>query len=375
MIGRDPSLKGFFRGHVDEVRISKAARYKNNFKPAARLSSDRFTLALYHFDSGSGNELKDSSGHDHHGEIHGAKWVRADGSQLRVGKNVGLDARLPTAKQSPVEDKGFSVFLGCGATGSPGKVHQLDSQGDSLGSIAIFESPNGLVCRENSIVVAVATPRIGQGQTLVIDSNGQLDHLALQQQFPAPIAIAMDHRTQDLVVADNEQHLVSRIPKKRPGETEVLFAAPLDAERNHFPSMSVAIARDNHVLFSASDPKGFYRLPLKVEQELPQPIMLGYGSVAADPTSDRWVAMSENQLLVFEAEQQMQAIHCPAGSVFWHYQVMAFGPDGTLYVVLQTGRGIEIQSVSLATEEFESLFTWSGDKIKAMTVGPRMPWR
>jgi len=69
-----------FSGVIDEVRISKIARYDKDFKPAERFEPDKDTLALYHFDEGQGDVLKDASGHGHHGKIVGAKWVKADGS-------------------------------------------------------------------------------------------------------------------------------------------------------------------------------------------------------------------------------------------------------------------------------------------------------
>ena len=60
---------------MDEVRFSKIARYTKDFTPAKRFEPDEHTMALYHFDSGSGNILKDSSGNYHDGKIIGAKWV------------------------------------------------------------------------------------------------------------------------------------------------------------------------------------------------------------------------------------------------------------------------------------------------------------
>jgi hypothetical protein len=64
-----------YRGTMDELRISSAARYKESFAPAARFEPDKDTLALYHFDEGQGDVLTDSSGNGHHGKIVNAKWV------------------------------------------------------------------------------------------------------------------------------------------------------------------------------------------------------------------------------------------------------------------------------------------------------------
>ena len=73
-----------FYGTIGEIRVSKLARYKvdysGDFNVQNPFSSDSDTLALYHFDTGSGDVLKDSSGNGHHGKIHGATWVNADGS-------------------------------------------------------------------------------------------------------------------------------------------------------------------------------------------------------------------------------------------------------------------------------------------------------
>jgi serine/threonine protein kinase/formylglycine-generating enzyme required for sulfatase activity len=66
----------FFDGTLDEIRISKIARYKTKFGPPNRLPSDADTLALYHCDEGAGNELKDSSGNNRHGKVVGAKWTK-----------------------------------------------------------------------------------------------------------------------------------------------------------------------------------------------------------------------------------------------------------------------------------------------------------
>ncbi|MDA1165402.1 MAG: hypothetical protein O3B13_20070, partial [Planctomycetota bacterium] len=61
---------------IDELRISKTARYTSHFTPVQRHEADEHTLALYHFDEGSGDVLKDSSRNGHDGKVTGAQWVR-----------------------------------------------------------------------------------------------------------------------------------------------------------------------------------------------------------------------------------------------------------------------------------------------------------
>ena len=65
-----------FHGDLDEFRISSVARYHDTFTPKPRFEPDADTLALYHFDEGEGDVLKDSSGKDHHAKIMAAKWVK-----------------------------------------------------------------------------------------------------------------------------------------------------------------------------------------------------------------------------------------------------------------------------------------------------------
>ncbi len=78
--GLTDELNYHFAGIIHEVRISKVARYDRNFLPAKRFTPDKDTLALYHFDEGEGELLKDSSGNGHDGKIVGAKWVKVEGT-------------------------------------------------------------------------------------------------------------------------------------------------------------------------------------------------------------------------------------------------------------------------------------------------------
>ncbi len=81
MIGADPGGQGepmkFMNGLIDEVRISKTARYDMDFTPPTKFESDKHTLVLYRFDEGEGDVANDASGSDLHGKIHSAKWVMA----------------------------------------------------------------------------------------------------------------------------------------------------------------------------------------------------------------------------------------------------------------------------------------------------------
>ena len=75
-LGGDPLGGWNFKGDVSAVRVSKSERYHEDFVPEPRWASDSETLALYRFDEGKGDTLKDSSGNGHDGKIVGATWVR-----------------------------------------------------------------------------------------------------------------------------------------------------------------------------------------------------------------------------------------------------------------------------------------------------------
>jgi hypothetical protein len=73
-----------FVGLLHQVHITQRALYDQDFQPAERLTAEADTLALYRFDEGQGDELKDSSGNGYHGRIVGARWVNADGTPIEA---------------------------------------------------------------------------------------------------------------------------------------------------------------------------------------------------------------------------------------------------------------------------------------------------
>ena len=80
----EPSHRGedeepSYRGEIDEVRISRIARYEEEeYEPTPHLQTDDETLALYHFDDATGTTLKDAMDEAHNGVIHGGpSWVLA----------------------------------------------------------------------------------------------------------------------------------------------------------------------------------------------------------------------------------------------------------------------------------------------------------
>ena len=66
----DNFFRAPFAGYIDEVRISRVARYdvsKDGFTPSHKFKKDRHTLALWHFDEPGGRRnFSDASGNKHH---------------------------------------------------------------------------------------------------------------------------------------------------------------------------------------------------------------------------------------------------------------------------------------------------------------------
>jgi|GEM_PF-6274319 len=97
----EPLLLGFgFRGQIDAVRISSTARYTADFQPPQRLEADELTEVLYNFSEGDGDVLHDTSGHNRHAKIVGAKWVRTDGKPMGWH---GWPADAPPAAIAPFD--------------------------------------------------------------------------------------------------------------------------------------------------------------------------------------------------------------------------------------------------------------------------------
>jgi len=73
-----PAGAGPLTGTMDEVRLSKIARYTDTFLPACVWTTDTNTVALWHLNEGRGTTITDSSGYGHNGTLHGAPaptWV------------------------------------------------------------------------------------------------------------------------------------------------------------------------------------------------------------------------------------------------------------------------------------------------------------
>jgi hypothetical protein len=112
-------IGSIFIGTIDEIRVSKVARYDRDFTSAKRFEPDADTVALYHCDEGSGDMLKDSSQNGYHGKVIGAKWVKRDDAP------IDLPAAAPDlSKAAPFYDARLDKPVAGWLTEAKGFYHQ-----------------------------------------------------------------------------------------------------------------------------------------------------------------------------------------------------------------------------------------------------------
>lgn len=68
------TIRYFYSGQLDEIRVSTIERYSESFTPATRFEPDEHTIALYHCDEGDGTILNDASSYGNHGTAHAVVW-------------------------------------------------------------------------------------------------------------------------------------------------------------------------------------------------------------------------------------------------------------------------------------------------------------
>ena len=97
-IGWLPQWGEAFTGYIDEVRISDVARYAagNIEIPSAEFATDGNTMALYHFNEGSGDTADDASGNGNVGTLEGGAAWNAANAPLTGGTAVEPNEKLST---------------------------------------------------------------------------------------------------------------------------------------------------------------------------------------------------------------------------------------------------------------------------------------
>jgi uncharacterized protein (TIGR03067 family) len=76
-IGGGDIGKGSFVGEFRAFRLSASARYDKDFSPPISFERDAKTAALFRFDEGEGDVLRDWSGNAYHGAVAAPHWLKA----------------------------------------------------------------------------------------------------------------------------------------------------------------------------------------------------------------------------------------------------------------------------------------------------------
>ncbi len=122
--GESSSHPDYFPGEIDEVRLSNMARYSSNFTPPTKpFTSDGNTLALYHFNEGSGSVAEDSSGNGNDLTlVNSPTWTGSDNPAGASDVSLAVQATdfiatssagsvtLTWETQSEVNNAGFNIF-------------------------------------------------------------------------------------------------------------------------------------------------------------------------------------------------------------------------------------------------------------------------
>jgi hypothetical protein len=192
------STNGGPPGIIDEIRVSKSIRYDKEFTPATRFEPDADTLALYHFDEGEGDVLKDSSGNGHHGKIVGATWVKSDAVPVSAANPGALFVKsgdrvefpsLPVDPRTPVTLEAFIRVTEEGKTKFFGQAYPLKVYMDRVergysGSGANYHVASETIGFPVGTRVHVAIEQMGKACKLYV--NGRFVKQMDGQPYPEP---------------------------------------------------------------------------------------------------------------------------------------------------------------------------------------------
>ena len=157
-VDAEGSVTGYDKGRLDELRISSVARYVEDFPPPRRHVADGDTVAIWHFDEGSGFKVYDVSANAFKGTAMGMQWEADDCYGSLVGSAVcgdGTKALWEECDDGNMED-GDGCSGGCLVTCVPdcnGKVCGKDGCGGSCGECA-----PGTKCIEHECVECESAP-------------------------------------------------------------------------------------------------------------------------------------------------------------------------------------------------------------------------
>lgn len=216
----------YFRGRIDEIRISDIARYSEAYTPAFPNIGDSNTVVLLHCDEGSGAIAHDSSAYGNHATLYGASWssdvfyngptwhISTTGSdetgngsvanpfatiQHGINATVTSDTVLvqPGTYVENINFNGHNIVLGSHfiITGDTSYISQTVIDGNQNGSVVVFASGEDLTATLCGMTIQNGNGTYldssyegyqgdyGGGGVLCRDSQPTLDHLVIRSNF------------------------------------------------------------------------------------------------------------------------------------------------------------------------------------------------
>jgi|GEM_PF-1650481 len=241
-LGKSEFSDPYFNGQIEELRISNVLRYTANFTPpVAQFTSDANTVALYHFNEGSGQTTADASGHGFNG-VRGAStavesadptWVVNSVLPVRVASFTAAADRsnaTVTAQWTASLDRAGSFIVERSANGTDfTAVGNVVPASASTGSYTLRDehplsgrSYYRLKATETgsaSVYSRIVAVNLSAGGELTVYPNpvkGSLISIELSQPFSGDVVISLTNAagarvlTQKLNVANRKDFQVNR---------------------------------------------------------------------------------------------------------------------------------------------------------------------
>jgi hypothetical protein len=143
---------GFFRGRLDEVRISSVPRYSASFVPERRFAADSSTWGLWHFDEGAGSTAADEIAGRDFQLVGGYSWVPESlGTPFCSGlvNSTGVGSEVSASGSLSVAAQDLTLAAVNNPPGQVGLFFYGPLQLDGNSSVAMG---NGLRCVGGPIV-------------------------------------------------------------------------------------------------------------------------------------------------------------------------------------------------------------------------------
>ena len=262
----------------------------------------------------------------------------------------------------------LAIYLGLGEVGGFGKIVQVNGTGRVLASVNLAGTPYGLAFHENRLVAALP----GANKVVTVNEAAAVMTVLDGVNLPNPISVAVNPRSSDILVADNQTDNLMLIENGEAGGLKVLHHVPSPPQR--LQNMSLAITSDGYILFGTAPPNGVFRLQADGDIKLENPVLPDYGDVAASPDSKLWAATQPKYVQLFYGTDRIVTIDVMAPRQLYRGGVVGLGPERNLVAAFIAATGVEIAQADIAAKTFRTLFHWQGERLVCLAVGTKLPW-